>query len=67
MNEQLETFLLYYECWHEKEIDFTEFRENLISDLGEDGMKSAVSLFRDMCSPRWATGDRRTYYELMKS
>jgi hypothetical protein len=67
MDLRLETFILYYLCWHEGELSFSEFRQSLIDDLRPEGMKAALEMFREMRLEREKSGDRRTYFEAQRS
>ena len=60
MNIELETFLLYYTCWHEGEFPLAEFKKSLLDEIGAEGLKSALNQFKGMC------GNYRTYYEFQK-
>jgi len=66
MDPRLETFILYYLCWHEGEIDFTEFKQSLLEELKPEGMKAALNMFSEMRLERERHDDRRTYFEAQK-
>lgn len=67
MDKRLETFILYYLCWHERDISFTEFKQSLLDELEPEGMKSVLEMFREMRLERERNGDYRTYFEVQKA
>lgn len=63
MDANYEAFVLYYTAFHAWEINTKEFREMLVSDIGEDGFKQALSTFRQEREKRELAGDKRTKHE----
>ncbi len=66
MAHELETFLLYYTCWHEHEFGLQEMKQLLLGELGVDGLGKALEEFRVMLLPFREVGDRRIYYDIQK-
>lgn len=66
MSGYLEVLLLYYVCWHERELSLTEMRGELINEIGEAGLKAALGEFIEMRLQREVAGDHRTYYQIQK-
>lgn len=64
MSPQLEAFLLYYTCWHEGDFDLADMREQLICEIGAEGLTQALSEFKSARLLREENGDFRTYYEV---
>ncbi len=62
--ETLDTFLLYYVCWHEHEFDLQEMKKLLLGELGPDGLSESLKEFRALWTPYHEAGDRRTYYKI---
>ena len=62
--EKLDTFLLYYVCWHEHEFDLQEMKKLLLDDLGPDGLSEALKEFQELYMPYREADDHRTYYDI---
>jgi hypothetical protein len=62
--QELDTFVLYYTCWHEGEFSLTEMRSALIADIGEDGFRLALAEFKKLRLEREKNGDYRTWYQI---
>jgi len=62
-----EAFLLYYTAFHERELNTKELKEMLIAEIGEEGFKQSLVIFRQKWEELKAAGDKRTLYEVMKS
>lgn len=67
MDSKFDAFVLYYNAFHERELTTKEFKEMLIAEVGEDGFKETLAIFRQKWEERQAAGDKRTLYEVMKS
>jgi hypothetical protein len=63
MDANYEAFILYYTAFHEFEISVKEFKDMLISDIGEDGFAQAIAIFKQDREKRESVGDKRTMYE----
>jgi hypothetical protein len=61
-----EAFLLYYTAFHEYELNTKELKEMLIAEIGEEGFKQALVIFKQKQEERLVAGDKRTLYEAMK-
>lgn len=66
MDANFEAFLLYYTAFHEHELNTKEFKEMLIAEIGEDGFKKAMDIFKEKVAELKAAGDKRTLYEATK-
>jgi hypothetical protein len=66
MDANYEAFLLYYTAFHEWEIGTKDIKDMLLSDVGEEGLKIAVSIFREERLKREENGDRRVLYDVLK-
>lgn len=62
MGDAFETFLLYYTAWQEREVSLKEFKEYVLTDVGEDGLKKAIEDFR---AKRLERGNKNTLYDIM--
>ncbi len=62
-NGMFEAFLLYYTAFHEFEITAKELKEMLVAEIGEEGFKEALVVFKEEREKLVAAGDKRTYYE----
>lgn len=63
MDQNFETFLLYYISWHEGEMTLAELKEMVIADIGQEGLTDALGTFRSKRLEREAAGDKRTLYD----
>lgn len=61
-----EAFVLYYTAFHEGELNIKEFKEMLLADVGEEGLKEALAIFKQKREERLAAGDKRTLYDATK-
>ena len=48
------------------EFSLTKMREDIISEIGEDGLRIALQEFNKERLERESLGERRTYYEIHK-
>lgn len=62
-----EAFLLYYTAFHEWEISTSDFKQMLTEEIGEEGVKDALSTFRAEREARFVAGDMRLLYDVQKS
>lgn len=63
MDSKFDAFVLYYTAFHEFEITTKEMKEMLLLEIGEDGLKQALEVFKEKRFEREAAGDKRTFYE----
>lgn len=66
MSPELELFVLYYTCWREGDFKLAEMRTQVLDEIGENGLKSALAEFKNQRLEREKNGDFRTYYEVSK-
>lgn len=63
MDNNFDTFVLYYTAFHEGELTLAELKEMTLADIGEEGLKAALATFRSKRLEREAAGDKRTLYD----
>jgi hypothetical protein len=66
MDSKFDAFVLYYTAFHEFEITAKEMKEMLLLEIGEDGLKQALEVFKQKRLERETAGDKRTLYEATK-
>ena len=64
LSNELETFLLYYVCWREHEINLREMRSLLLEEIQANGISKALEEFKELRMPYRKEGDHRTYYKI---
>lgn len=64
MDANYEAFLLFYTAFHKFEITLKEFKEMLVSEIGEDGLKAALVIFKEKIAER--AGQKGTLHDSMK-
>jgi len=62
VDNNLETFLLFYTAFHEGEMTIKEMRAGIVSEIGEEGLTLALVAFREA-----RQGLTTTYYEAHKT
>ena len=65
MDANYEAFLLYYTAFHERELSLKEFKEMLIAEIGENGVKAALVIFKQKIAER--AGEKGTIYDSMRT
>jgi hypothetical protein len=66
MDSTFDALVLYYTAFREFEITLKEMKEMLVSEIGEEGLKQALEVFKQKRLEREAAGDKRTLYEATK-
>lgn len=66
MGDPFETFVLYYTAWHENEFSLSELKNLLLEELGTEGFEQALHTFKAKRLERYAEGDKRTLYDVLK-
>ncbi len=54
-------------AFHEWELNLNDFKEMLLAEIGEEGIKDALATFKAKREERFAAGDKRTLYDVLKS
>lgn len=67
MDNNFETFVLFYTAWNEGEMSLQEMREMLVVEIGEAGLSAALAIFREKRLEREAAGVFKTLYDTMQS
>lgn len=58
MDNNFDTFILFYTAFHEGELTLTEMRKGIVDEIGEDGLNLALIAFKTA-----RLGLKNTYYE----
>lgn len=67
MDNNFETFVLFYTAWHEGEMSLKDMREMVVAEIGEAGLTLAIEQFRAKRLEREAAGIFCTLYDTIKA
>jgi hypothetical protein len=67
VNEDFDSFVVYYVAWHEGEFNLQTMKKMVLDDIGQEGLTNALIVFRAKRLERESRGDYRTLFQAMQA